>query len=94
MYILLGSSVWNIPLINPQRGIFRPKQMDYLSFIKTVKAENAVGSEANVADARQVHSSLCKLRVVLFREMRTAFRLPAVSAEYRACWTYSREEAS
>jgi putative restriction endonuclease len=42
-----------IPLINPQRGIFKPAQMDYLLSIKTVFPKP--GGRICYDDQREVH---------------------------------------
>ncbi len=45
-----------IPLVNPQRGIFKPKQMEYLLSIKTVFPRP--GARVWYDDQRQVHRQI------------------------------------
>ena len=45
-----------IPLVNPQRGIFKPKQMQYLLSIRTVFPK--VGSKVWYDDQRDVHRQI------------------------------------
>ena len=49
-----------IPLVNPQRGIFKPKQMQYLLSIRTVFPRP--GKRVWYDDQRQVHSQIFESR--------------------------------
>ena len=49
-----------IPLVNPQRGIFRPRQMQYLLSIRTVFPRP--GKRVWYDDQRQVHSQIFESR--------------------------------
>ena len=49
-----------IPLVNPQRGIFKPKQMQYLLSIRTVFPRP--GARVWYDDQRQVHSQIFESR--------------------------------
>ena len=46
-----------IPLINPQRGIFKPRQMEHLLSIKTVFPRR--GARVWYDDQREVHPATC-----------------------------------
>ena len=49
-----------IPLVNPQRGIFKPRQMQYLLSIRTVFPRP--GKRVWYDDQRQVHSQIFESR--------------------------------
>lgn len=46
-----------IPLINPQRGIFKPRQMEHLLSIKTVFPRR--GARVCYDDQREAHQEVC-----------------------------------
>ena len=52
-----------IPLVNPQRGIFKPRQMQYLLSIRTVFPRP--GKRVWYDDQRQVHSQIFESREVV-----------------------------
>ncbi len=47
-----------VPLVNPQRGIFKPQQMRYLLSIRTVFPRS--GTRVWYDDQRQVHRQICE----------------------------------
>jgi hypothetical protein len=51
-----------IPLINPQRGIFKPHQMEHLLSIKTGSRERALGSGMTVSVRFIARSMLVMMR--------------------------------